>query len=334
MSRRTLVVCPGRGSYGRGSLGWLAGRGEGAREVVAACDAARADAGRPTVSALDGEASFRASRHLAGEHASLLTFACSLADLADLREAGDDELVAVTGNSMGWYTALVAAGALPLEHGIRLVETMGAYQSEGVVGGQLLWPITTADRRIDPEAVATVDAALAGVGGGAWWSIRLGSHAVVGGTEEALAAVAAALPTVDRGGRTFPVRLPKHAAFHTPLLEPTAVRARRDLADLPLRAPEVPLVDGRGGVWSPRWADPRGLFAYTLGHQVVATYDFVAAVQSAFAHACPDRVVLLGPGQGIRSAVHVALREMNAWSGIVREEAEVSGRALAAFGPG
>ena len=62
---------------------------------------------------------------------------------------------------MGWYTALAASGALPLDHAIRLIDTMGAYQARNVIGGQVLYPITDGDWRIDEQLEASVALALA-----------------------------------------------------------------------------------------------------------------------------------------------------------------------------
>jgi acyl transferase domain-containing protein len=301
--RRALIVCPGRGSYGRDTLGSLKGRSADARAVIDACDAHRASRGLPTVSELDADATFKADRHLAGEHASLLTFAASLADLAELSPSF--EIVAVTGNSMGWYTALAAAGALSIADGIRLVDTMGGYQAEQVIGGQLIQPLAGEDGRVDPARLAAVEAALARASevGVAAWSIRLGTFAVLGGDEAGLAALQAHLPQETRGARTFPTRLPKHAAFHTALMRDTSARALRDLAGLRFTAPRVPLIDGRGVVHRPLWADPEALRSYTLGHQVTEPYDLDAAVRTALHHAAPDVVVLLGPGDSLGGPV-------------------------------
>ena len=71
---------------------------------------------------------------MAGENASLLTFACSLADAAEL-DRSRYEIVGVVGNSMGFYTALVLSGALSLQDGIELVETMAHYQTKNVQAG-------------------------------------------------------------------------------------------------------------------------------------------------------------------------------------------------------
>lgn len=301
MSRRALVVCPGRGSYDRATLGSLAGRSPAANRVLDACDAWRAAHGRPGVRELDAEPAFKAGRHVAGEHASLLTFACSLADLAEL-DRGAFEVVGVTGNSMGWYTALGAVGALPLEEAVRLVDTMGAYQEGNVLGGQVLYPLTDDAWRPDPAREAAVEAVLAGIradGAYAGWSIRLGGHAVLGGDAAGVKLLMERLPPIVTEVRTFPLQLPMHSAFHTPVLEPTSARARVELGDLAVRPPDVALIDGRGGIHRPRWADPAALLDYTLGHQVVQPYDLTTAVRTALRHTGADVVIALGPGNSL-----------------------------------
>lgn len=318
---RLLVACPGRGSYDRGSLGTLVGRGLDAVAVVDAIDAYRAALGRPTATELDGADTFRTRLHVAGEHASVLTFACSLADLAELSD--EHEIVGVLGNSMGWYTALVAAGALSLREGLRLVETMGAWQADDVIGGQLLYPTAGADWRSDPERVQAVEEALEAVraaGHGAWHSIRLGGFAVLGADAPGIKALLAALPPIELSGRSFPIQLPLHSAFHTPLMAETRARAEIELADLDVRAPRVPLFDGRGAVFRPTWADPAALRAWTLGEQVTATFDFDAAVVSALHHTAPDAITLLGPGNTLGGPLaRILVRD--GWGGASTREA-------------
>ncbi|MBA2321047.1 MAG: ACP S-malonyltransferase [Deltaproteobacteria bacterium] len=295
--KRALVVCPGRGSYERGSLGSLQDRSPAARAVITDADAIRSAADRVPVSELDRRP-WRSLDHVAGENASLLTATCSLADLADL-DRDRYAVVGLCGNSMGWYTALGASGALPMLDALDLIDTMGAWQADNVLGGQLLYPVCRDDWSRDPEKEEVVEAAIARVreaGHGAWWSIRLGGHAVLGADDAGLKMLLAALPKIDAGARTFPLQLPLHSAFHTPLLAPTRDRAVEALADLGWRPPEVPLTDGRGYTFRPFSADPRALRDYTLDHQVVETFDLGAAVHSALAFCAPDVVVALGPG--------------------------------------
>lgn len=308
---RALLVCPGRGSYARESLGSLQGRSPAAQAVIAACDAWRAERGLPSVSELDAAEAFSARKHSAGEHASLLTAACTWADHAELRQ--DWQVVGVVGNSMGWYTALAVAGALPLDAAIALVDTMGSYQAQNVIGGQLMVPLTDADWTPSPSRVAQVEAALTAAraaGHVADWSIRLGSFAVLGADDGGLAFLKAALPAETRGARTFPAQLPLHSAFHTGLLQPTSERAQADLGWLPFQPPRVPLVDGRGALFRPWSADPAELAAYTLGHQVVRPYDFALSLQVACEHTAPDVIVLLGPGNPLGGPVAASLVHM------------------------
>lgn len=311
--KRALVVCPGRGSYGRGTLGILQDRSPSATEVIEACDTHRQALGRPRITHLDAEPAFRGALHVAGQHASLLTFGASLADLADL-DRERFEVVGVCGNSMGWYTALAATGALPLEDAIELVDTMGAYQAEGVIGGQIMTALTGDDQRPDPRLRQAVEDALAHVrtsGARAWWSIDLGSHAVLGADADGLRILEANLPRIEAGSRTFPIRLPLHSAFHTPLLQATSDRARDELGHLRFTPPSVPLIDGRGRVFHPGFADPAELADYTLGHQVVRPYDFHRGLLTALQHCGPDVVVLLGPGNSLGGPVSRAL----VWTG-------------------
>ncbi len=314
MSRlRVLVLCPGRGSYQRDQLGSLAGLHSPA---LAAFDAWRAAHGRPTVTQLDAADRFSPRLHIAGEHASALTAAASLADLDQL-DPDKVDVVAACGNSMGWYTALGFAGALPLDACARLVDTMGWWQAReehGVVGGQLVYPLVDAHWRLDPALVDAVESAVQQIPDLSW-SIRLGGQAVLGGTDDALNAAKDRLPPQSQGGLDFPLRLPLHSAFHTPLMAATADRAQAELADLPWQAPRIPLVDGRGMPWRPRWADPGALRDYTLGHQVTEAFDFTTMVATALGDHGPDAVLLPGPGGNLGGAVAQVMIQRG-WQGL------------------
>lgn len=298
---RALVVCPGRGSYGRAQLGSLraGAAGGGAAGIVAALDRFRAGLGRPPVSELDGAAAYAPHLHAAGEHASLLTFACTAVDLVAIDRARV-ELVGVTGNSLGFYTALYAAGALELLEAARLVETLGRYQADRVIGGQLIYPLVDEDWRPSPALRAAAEAALRLPGVHA--SIRLGGSLVLGADEDGLARAREVLPPVERGGLRYPLPLPLHSAFHTPLMAQTSARARADLADLAIRSPAITLVAGDGTVHRP-WADPAALLGYTLGPQILEPFDLELAVATAVGELGPDALVLPGPGDNLGGAI-------------------------------
>ncbi len=316
MSGPTAVLfCPGRGSYGRAELGTLAATLRPGGEVAAAlalADAARREAAEPTVSELDGASRFRASQHLDGRNAAELIYFCSMAHVERLRERY--QVVAVAGNSLGWYTALPAAGALSVEDGWQLVRTMARLQAR-VDGGQVLTSCVGEDWRIDPEArwaVGEVVEAVRARGADhfVWPSIRLGGHEVIAGTEAGVGALLRELPARTVGKREFPFRLAGHGPFHTPLCEPVAVEAEAALASLRFRRPAVAMIDGRGDVVSPWSSDPQAILHYTARTQVVETFDFTAAVRTAIREYCPEVLVCVGPGESLRAPVgHVVLAE-------------------------
>jgi [acyl-carrier-protein] S-malonyltransferase len=285
---RALIVCPGRGSYGRAQLGSLAS----GDPTVAALDRFRAGLGRPALSGLDRAAEYTPRLHVAGEHASLLTFACSAVDLAAL-DHGRLDIVGVTGNSLGFYTALYAAGALDLTGAARLIETLGHYQTDHVIGGQLMYPLVGDDWRPSGVSEAAVAAALDHPG--VHVSIRLGGTIVLGADGDGLAHARRVLPALERGGMRYPAQLPLHSAFHTPLMAATGERARAELADLAIRSPAITLIGGDGAVHRP-WASPAALWSYTLGPQLVEPFDFTRAITSALGELGPDVIVLPGPG--------------------------------------
>lgn len=296
---RCVLICPGRGSYGPKELGSL----PPASPMVEELDRYRRAFGRPTLSELDRAKAFSPRLHLAGEHASLLTFACTAVDAMaiDPRKA---QVVAVSGNSMGWYTALHLAGALDLAGAARLVETLGHYQEGNVVGGQAVYPLVDDEWREEPRLDQEAEAALRL--DGVFLSIRLGGMVVFGASEAGLASLRRVLPKVRRGEVEYPLVLAMHSAFHTPLMEETRQRAGSELADLAFSSPTVSLVSGAGRVFRP-WAAPAELFAYTLGEQLVAPFDFSLAVATLAGEFAPDSFIVAGPGDRLGAPVAQAL---------------------------
>ena len=121
--KRCVVLCPGRGSYSKDTLGSL-------QNVISSkldeSDIYRKSLGRPTVREMDASEKFRSSWHIAGENASCLTAGASAADFDQI--SGDFDIVGICGNSMGWYTTLGLSRALAFQEMLRLIETMGQYQ--------------------------------------------------------------------------------------------------------------------------------------------------------------------------------------------------------------
>jgi [acyl-carrier-protein] S-malonyltransferase len=317
MTMKAVVVCPGRGTYGKGELGSLA-RLHGLSPLLAQYEAVRAEAGFEGLAALDGAAAL-GPRHGRGENASGLIHAMTVLDARALRGV---EVVAVTGNSMGWYSALAVAGALPEGDGLRLAQGMGALMQAAMIGGQTVYPHMADDWRPDPARKAQVlaQAQAAGLA----LSIDLGGMLVLAGPEAALVAFEAAVPKV--GG--FPMRLPGHAAFHTALQAPVAAAGAARFGGLGWRQPGVPMVDGRGHVWWPGACDIGALAGYTLGHQVVEPYDFTRAIAVAAREFAPDVFIVTGPGTTLGGAVAQSLILAN-WRGMGCKDAFQARQAAA-----
>jgi [acyl-carrier-protein] S-malonyltransferase len=300
-----VVICPGRGTYTKAELGYLARHHAKRADLIGAFDRRRAALGQPTLSGLDGAARYSVATHTRGDNASALIYACTLADFQALRGV---EIVAVTGNSMGWYSALACAGALSPGGGFEVVNTMGTLMQEHLIGGQIVYPFTGDDWRDDPARKAELLALVAGIdareGHTLALSIDLGGVLVLAGNEAGLAAFESVVPPAQ--GR-FPMRLANHAAFHTALQAPVAEAGCARLpADL-FGQPNLPLIDGRGAIWWPGATDRDALHAYTLGHQVTDTYDFTRAIRTAAREFAPDLFIVTGPGTTLGGAVAQAL---------------------------
>ena len=316
--KTAVVVCPGRGTYNKTELGWL-GRHFADRALLEAFDARRRAAGRTPLAELDAAASFSISTHTRGDNASGLIYAATLGDFAAL--ADDVRVVAVTGNSMGWYSALACAGALSPIDGFEVVDTMGALMQERLIGGQIVYPHVGDDWRPDATRKARLLSLVAEIGArpghALGLSIDLGGMLVLAGDVAGLAAFEASVPPID--GR-FPMRLANHAAFHSALQAPVAEEGRRRLPPTLFGQPRLPMIDGRGHVWWPGATDVAALWRYTLDTQVVETYDFTRAITVAAREFAPDLFVVTGPGTTLGGAVAQSLIAAG-WEGLADKAA-------------
>ena len=295
MKEKALVICPGRGTYNAGELGYLKTHHFARWEMVEQLDSLRRELGQTPISELDSADKYSPSVHMTGDNASLLIYACALGDFAAIdRERYD--IVAVTGNSMGWYLALACAGVLDFDAGARLVNNMGGMMHAHGNGGQIVWPIVDADWRVDPGKLLLANDLLAEARSTndieVYLSINLGGMIVFAADEAGLKWLGNHLPKDDR----FPMQLMHHAAFHSPLLDHIVPLAQAANPSADFGEGSIPAVDGRGRIWSPKAFDPAALYDYTLRAQLNRTYDFTRAVQVAAAEFAPDKIIVLGPG--------------------------------------
>ncbi|MGN6689932.1 MAG: ACP S-malonyltransferase [Sphingopyxis sp.] len=316
-SRKTaLVVAPGRGTYGKGELGSIA-RLHGARfaDLIANFDAQRRERGQPTVPALDGAARDRVAPPLRGDVAAPVIYTATVLDWLSIDRDRYD-IVAVAGNSMGWYSALALGGAVSVEDGFRISNAMGLNSQTHGPGGQILLQIVDEDWRPVPGLREKLFALVADIasrpGHALALSIDLAGMLVLAGNEAGLAALLAEAPPTP--GRD-PLRLAGHGPFHTPLMFGSSDKAKAELPALLFGPPTVPMIDGRGHIWRRFASDPAAEWDYTFGHQILAPYDFALSVQVAVKEFAPDVIILPGPGDTLGGAIAQSLTGIE-WQGI------------------
>ena len=304
-----LVICPGRGTYGKAELGYLKRFHADKAGLVETFDRLRSGRGQPTISELDGAERYSPALHTRGDIASPLIFAASQADFLAI-DRDRFHIAAVTGNSMGWYTTLACAGAASAEHGFRIVDAMGENSQAGKAGGQVLLTLVDEDWRPVPglrEAALAIVARVPGL----YVSIELGGMLVLAGTERALETLLAEAP---HNPARDPLRLVNHGPFHSPLMQGSSDRAMQLPAEW-LEGPKLPMIDGRGHIWRPRAIHAEALRHYTFATQILEPYDFTCAVQVAVKEYAPDRIILLGPGDTLGGAIAQALIGIE-WRGL------------------
>jgi len=305
--QRIVVVCPGRGSYSRDTNGYFNNHDNKASSHLSLINNKRIKDGQLGIIELDSM-SFKSKIHMTGENASSLIYACSLNDFLSL-DLNKYEIVAVTGNSMGWYSALAFAGALSYENGYDLVNTMGSMMKNKIIGGQIIYPITNKnwviDKRIQQKVLNEIYEARAHI------SIILGGYIVIGGSNESLRKLLKKLPSIEN----YPFQIPFHGAFHTPLMEKISKFGFDKIPKSFFSKPAIPLIDGRGSIWSPYSTNLHELYKYTLETQVTETFNFTKSISTALKEFSPDKLILLGPGNSLGGATGQIIIKNN-WNSI------------------
>ena len=172
-------------------------------------------------------------------HSQPALFVTSLAALAFLREEQADvvgAVRAVAGLSLGEYTALVFAGVMDFDSGLRLVQQRGQAMQDaadtlpggmvGILGLERDQVEQLCDRAAEGETLRAVNFLCPG-------------NIVVSGEKGACERIAKLAK--DAGAiRTIP--LPVAGAFHTPLMQPAVERLSAALADVKMSPAAVPVI--------------------------------------------------------------------------------------------
>lgn len=173
-------------------------------------------------------------------HAQPAIFVTSLACLAVAKQESpllQEPPAFVAGHSLGEYSALVAADALALEDGIRLVQERGRLMHEAGQRnpGAMAAVLGLAEEEVEAVCRET---------GAEICNINSPQQIVIGGTRSAVAR-AMDLAKARGARRCLPLRV--SGAFHSSLMRPAADAMRPALEQVPLQPPTVPLVANVSG---------------------------------------------------------------------------------------
>ena len=138
----------------------------------------------------------------------------------------------VAGHSLGEFSALVAAGALSFEDGLRLVSLRAQAMQEccEMQPGAMAAIIGLPDARIEEVC--------AGIPGVVPANYNSPGQVVISGEE---AAVDKACEILKADGAKRALRLPVSGAFHSPLMEPAREKLARAIEATPFQAPRCPV---------------------------------------------------------------------------------------------
>ena len=289
---RIAFVFPGQGSQSVGMGQALAASSPAAADVFDQADAAL---GEP-ISAIAWNGPAETLDQTINAQPALL--ATSIAYLATLRERWSRAGIPVpepayaAGHSMGQYSALVAAGALSLADGVRLVRERGNQMQRSGAGreGRMAAIIGLEDGRL-PELL--VAARLHGTFGIA--NRNSPGQVVVSGERSA---VEASLEIARKLGAKRAIELPVSVAAHSPLMAEAATAMQAVLADVDFREPTAallanadahPILDGDGA---------RGELVEHLTRGV----DWIRAVETMTADGV-DTFIEVGPGKVLTNLI-------------------------------
>jgi [acyl-carrier-protein] S-malonyltransferase len=279
-------VCPGQGSQTPGMGKALAQASPAAAAVFAEADAALGEA----ISELAWAGP--ADRLDLTENAQPAILAASIAILAALRERWTAEGLEaptpsfIAGHSMGQYSALVAAGALDLGDGIRLVRERGRLMQASGQGrdGAMAALIGLDDARL-PELVEAAS--------------QYGVFVVANRNAPGQVVVSGERPAIEAGaelakslGAKRAIVLPVSVAAHSPLMAEAADGMREALTRITFHDPDVPLLANKDG----RPIETAEECRTELVEHLTAGVDWVRAVERMTA-AGITTFVEIGPGR-------------------------------------
>lgn len=197
---------------------------------------------------------------------------------------------ATAGHSLGEFSALVAAGALSFEDGLRLV----AKRAEAMQKACEMQPGTMAAIiGLDDKTIEDVCAGIDGVVVAANYNCP--GQLVISGSLEA---VNAACEKLKAAGARRALVLPVGGAFHSPLMEPARKELEQAIAEAPFRTPKCPIYQN---VDAKPHTDPEEIKKNLIA-QLTAPVRWTYIVRNMIADGFAD-FTELGPGSVLQGLI-------------------------------
>ena len=196
----------------------------------------------------------------------------------------------VAGHSLGEFSALVAAGAMDFEEGLRLVSIRAqamqkaCEQNPGAMAAILALPAATIEQ-ICAETEGVVVAA----------NYNCEGQIVISGEKEA---VDAACLRLKEAGARRALPLPVGGAFHSPLMEPARAELAEGIAAAKISKPICPIYQN---VSAQPTTDPDVIKANLLT-QLTSPVRWTQSVQAMLADGA-DHFIELGPGKVLQGLI-------------------------------
>lgn len=213
--------------------------------------------------------------------------------------------VAMSGHSLGEFSALVCAGALDFAAAVQLVKQRGAFMQTAVPIGE---GAMAAIIGLDDDAINTVCAEIAADSGKSVSAVNFNSpgQVVIAGHASAVENAGAAC---KEAGAKRAMPLPVSAPFHTDLMRPAGEKLAEVMATIDIQVPSVPVVHNVNGKTESDPSKIRDL----LVEQIYSPVQWVQCVQ-AMAELGAVRLVECGPGKvlsGLNRRIDKSLESFN-----------------------
>lgn len=207
----------------------------------------------------------------------------------------------VAGHSLGEFSALVAAGALDFEDGLRLVaKRAAAMQKACEAQPSTMAAVLGLEDKVVEDICAEIDGVVVAA------NYNCPGQLVISGSIEAVDAACERLKAV---GARRALRLPVGGAFHSPLMEPAKVELQAAIETAEFKTPICPVYQN---VDAKPYTDPEQIKVNLIA-QLTAPVRWTYIVENMLADGV-DSFMELGPGAVLQGLIKKVNREVEATS--------------------